>query len=334
MADAGDLDEIHFRGAFAHLRRDLGAEQVGGLAAHQQGRTALGQAGEEGPQIGDQGLGPRRPDRGHDVGVIVRDGRALGAQAEGATGEGVPIGVRIMGQGDLIELARIGGGIGPVVDLDRLARIGGDPRQTDGRNLRPDIVEDGGGDDLRAEGGERHGDQPAHGGAEEDGALDAEVAHQGQHVLGIGRGLVGHRVRCPVRLAATADVHGQHPPAALGDQGGDGIEIGRVAGEAMDGDDRQFRGAGRRGMVAGIEAQSVGTGPAALDEGLAHERLRRLTIQPISSTGEFPPDANGRRGFSGPAVPGRIGTDRRPRSGNPAPRRGGRPPCPTAGRRS
>ena len=43
MADTGDLDDVHLRGALLHLCRDLGAEQVGGLAAHQQGRAALGQ---------------------------------------------------------------------------------------------------------------------------------------------------------------------------------------------------------------------------------------------------------------------------------------------------
>ncbi|MNE98177.1 hypothetical protein D3C80_1966600 [compost metagenome] len=77
-----------------------------------------------------------------------------------------------MGQGGFVDALGVGGGVGPGLDDDRLARIGGDAGQALGRQFRPHIIKDGGGDGLGLDRGQGHGDQPAHGGAEEDGLLD------------------------------------------------------------------------------------------------------------------------------------------------------------------
>ena len=223
-----------------------------------------------------RGWGPApcrpRPDRHRDVGVIVEHGRALRSLAEHAPGKGRPVVGPIMWEGDTIGLFDIGGGGLPRRGVDRLTGIGGDAGQTGLVHLRTDVVQNGGGDHARPQGRDRHGDQPAHGGAQKHGALDTGLGHQGQNVLRIGRRLVGHGIGGPVRTAAPAHIDRQNATTALGQQGGDAVKVRRIAGQAMDGDDRQARLTVGPGIVAGIQIQPVLGGEAALGigPGLGH----------------------------------------------------------------
>ena len=226
-----------------------------------------GEALEVAPQVGHERGLAGGADRHGDVRVVVQH-RAVRPLAEDATREGVPVGVGVVRQGDGVVLADVGDGVVPGRGVDGLARVGGDAGQADQRDLGADIVQNGGGDPVGRDGRQRHGDQTAHGGAQEGGPRDSGLVHQGQHVPRVLDRLVSHRVGGAVRPGAAPDVDRQHAAAGRGDQGGHGAEVGRVPRQSGNGDDRQLRFARRASVVAGVELQAVvGTPPAVGEMG-------------------------------------------------------------------
>ncbi|WBL35281.1 hypothetical protein O0235_10875 [Tepidiforma flava] len=75
-----------------------------------------------------------------------------------------------------------------------------------GIDFGTDVVEDGGGDALRVAGRVLHGDEAAHGGADEGEALEAEGFADGLEVFDVGIDGVGLVGRTPFGFAAAADI--------------------------------------------------------------------------------------------------------------------------------
>lgn len=137
--------------------------------------------------------------------------------------------------------------------------VGDDALEAFGVDFGADVVEGDAGDVLGVAGGVVHGDEAAHGGADDGEALEAEGLADGFEVLDVGVDvvLVGG---APFAFAAAADVEAVDVVVG-GEDVGDAVEGVGLAGEAVDHDDD-----GGAGCAAGEEvmAESVG-----LDEDVA-----------------------------------------------------------------
>ena len=105
------------------------------------------------------------------------------------------------------------GGFVPARETLALADIALDAVEPGLVKLRPDIVEDRGGDALRRGDRDRHRHQSAQRRANEDRLGDAELVEQLEHVTGVGQRRVAGRQRVAVAFPTTAKIEHDDPEA-------------------------------------------------------------------------------------------------------------------------
>ena len=262
MADVGHHDDFQRRRRFGHAGGDGGGDQVRQFAAQKQGRPPPRQSAKQQP--GDERGQPAGPGENSRNGGIVIELGPVGAVAEGAAGKAVPVAVGERRQRGAVGPAEVIGRVPPIIDRGALAGVAQDPGHPLRRDFRTGIVEDGGGHQFRAAGGQHHGDDAAHRGAEEDRLVDAEHVEQRGDVGRIDLGMIMARVGIPGRQAPSAHVGGNHSPPGRRDPRRHVLEILRIAGQAVQADDGKALLPVAAGIVAGEQRQPVARRPPPL----------------------------------------------------------------------
>jgi hypothetical protein len=194
----------------------------------------------------------------------VVDGHpAVGLAVQAARGP-LPVGVGVVGEGDLGDQPGLGHRVRPTGDLRQLAGIAPDAGQTFGLQLGPDVVQDDGGHSRRMPSGQPQGDEAAERGAQDERPAEPEIVEHARHVVDVGVEGVGVTGWIPRRSPASPEVDGHHEPIG-GQRRRHRLEVAAVAGEPGDADDRQSIG---RFPVDGDEQLHAISG---CDEVVAHD---------------------------------------------------------------
>ena len=145
-------------------------------------------------------------------------------------------------------------GIVPVAHRRQASGIRLDASRAGRVDLGTDVVQHHAGERLRTHRGHQHRHQAAERSADDDDALDRQLAQQRPHVIDIGAGVIVQPVRVVLRAAAAALIRHDHATRGS-DVLGERSEVAAVAREPVQAQHRRL--ARVAGVVAIVELQPV-----------------------------------------------------------------------------
>src|SRR5438105_4911584 len=203
----GERPEVRLLALHALEGRD--AQDVGGGAA--DGEDRCPEALPQRPQIRRHGLPVLQRLADQRIGVDLEEPRGVGAVAQAH--DLFPAGVGEPRPRRAVEGAHLRGGLRPALHGCRLARIAADPRKARRVDLGAHVVEHDARHERRLRGREHHRHEPAHGGADDRDARDAEPREQRPNILQVHRNRVVVEVPVAVREAPATDIRRDDPVA-------------------------------------------------------------------------------------------------------------------------